>query len=606
MMRMVVEVYLYTPTITSFSAHVGGYNYIDGSRWINTFAQIVGSTASNNRVRFGHNGTNCVIVIGDTAGDGTASDWAYPKVVVKDFQAGHANYAITDWQDGWDISIVSDLAGYTFPGSGNDYSDTLLDANSTKYVDGTLAGTVEDNAAAALDKTETYYQTEAPTGINVGDLWYDTDNNNKAFSWSGTAWVVVQGVQIAASAQIPLKLYYQTPQASTPTALTTGAGVYNFSTKTLSTVPAGWGLSPPTSGTGKVWSTTTTYRALSTDDTVDDGTNTFTTAVSAYALNATAGAQAGVDLRDESSNTVGDSDVLNAYAHHSSNLTVTVGPTGDYNTLSDALDAVTNKFITWAASSNQITIQCQSTFVMNEKISVDGINLSWITIDFNGCEFSATPTVNTYGIILASYGGVSPVLAGGITLKGTSGGFHSFARTYAQGSTIICDTNLDITDSTNLFTGFHAQTGGIIYAQSTSSDGLETVAEASDGGTIHLANSSHTDVQGRGLEATKSSKISASNISLTGKTSHGSQAVYATGGSEISCPISDFNYFGASLGVVYAVSSTVRCDSATITNRGAASFDVYIGSGAIVSATGGTYDTNKTVNAISSSGVIFN
>ncbi len=53
--------------------------------------------------------------------------------------------------------------------------------------------------ATADGKIYTYSQTTAPTGMvagDVGDLWIDTDDNNKLYRYSGTAWVAVQDTHL--------------------------------------------------------------------------------------------------------------------------------------------------------------------------------------------------------------------------------------------------------------------------------------------------------------------------------------------------------------------------------------------------------------------------
>jgi hypothetical protein len=89
-----------------------------------------------------------------------------------------------------------------------------------------------------------------------------------------------------------ITFYYNTAQGSAPTTPVIGAGAYNFSTKTI-TAPASWSITPPTTGTGKVWTTTTIFKGTGHTATADDGTNTFTTPLSAYDLNATLGAPSG-------------------------------------------------------------------------------------------------------------------------------------------------------------------------------------------------------------------------------------------------------------------------------------------------------------------------
>lgn len=51
------------------------------------------------------------------------------------------------------------------------------------------------------DKQRVFRQTTAPTNspagtLIVGDLWYDTDDNNKAYYWDGTSWVVTSTITI--------------------------------------------------------------------------------------------------------------------------------------------------------------------------------------------------------------------------------------------------------------------------------------------------------------------------------------------------------------------------------------------------------------------------
>ena len=49
-------------------------------------------------------------------------------------------------------------------------------------------------------KTKAYYQATAPTtGMTEGDIWFDTDDGNKQYYYNGTAWVSVQDTAIAAA-----------------------------------------------------------------------------------------------------------------------------------------------------------------------------------------------------------------------------------------------------------------------------------------------------------------------------------------------------------------------------------------------------------------------
>jgi hypothetical protein len=64
--------------------------------------------------------------------------------------------------------------------------------------DASTAITNAANAQATADgKVTTFYQTTAPTAEGVGDLWSDTDDGNTLYRWSGTAWVNVQDSDMA-------------------------------------------------------------------------------------------------------------------------------------------------------------------------------------------------------------------------------------------------------------------------------------------------------------------------------------------------------------------------------------------------------------------------
>lgn len=87
------------------------------------------------------------------------------------------------------------------------------------YRSGVWVNTQDSQIAAAINSAQTaqttadgkadvYYQTAAPTGLatsDKGDIWIDTDDNNKMYVWSGTVWQVAQdyytALSIANSAQ---------------------------------------------------------------------------------------------------------------------------------------------------------------------------------------------------------------------------------------------------------------------------------------------------------------------------------------------------------------------------------------------------------------------
>ena len=70
--------------------------------------------------------------------------------------------------------------------------------------DSAIATALQDAAdadAKADGKVTTFYQNAAPTAEGTGDLWVDTDDGNKLYRWSGSAWVSVQDTAIATAQQ---------------------------------------------------------------------------------------------------------------------------------------------------------------------------------------------------------------------------------------------------------------------------------------------------------------------------------------------------------------------------------------------------------------------
>lgn len=54
----------------------------------------------------------------------------------------------------------------------------------------------QDAQATADGKVQSFYSPTSPTAEGVGDLWFDTDDGNKQYRWSGSAWVAVQDTAI--------------------------------------------------------------------------------------------------------------------------------------------------------------------------------------------------------------------------------------------------------------------------------------------------------------------------------------------------------------------------------------------------------------------------
>jgi hypothetical protein len=81
-------------------------------------------------------------------------------------------------------------------------SAIINEASTRSTADATLSTQINTVSSVANGKNRTYSQTTAPgaTGLVVGDIWFDTDDNNKAYRWSGSAWGATDDTRIAANA----------------------------------------------------------------------------------------------------------------------------------------------------------------------------------------------------------------------------------------------------------------------------------------------------------------------------------------------------------------------------------------------------------------------
>ena len=111
----------------SFGLRIGGNNNNQNDSWENVSAQLISSNTNQNfNVRFGHDGDKCAIYIGESD-----SSWSSPLINLYNFSASYNDNSssIDDWNDGWVISIVSNL-GVISKISEAGLISTLLDVNS--------------------------------------------------------------------------------------------------------------------------------------------------------------------------------------------------------------------------------------------------------------------------------------------------------------------------------------------------------------------------------------------------------------------------------------------------------------------------------------------
>lgn len=94
--------------------------------------------------------------------------------------AGADEIAGGEWEAVRDTDIAQAIS---------DAADAATDA-ATAIADAAEAKGIADG------KVTTFYQAEAPTAEGTGDLWLDTDDD-RLYRWSGSAWVEIQDTDIA-------------------------------------------------------------------------------------------------------------------------------------------------------------------------------------------------------------------------------------------------------------------------------------------------------------------------------------------------------------------------------------------------------------------------
>jgi len=105
MIKFVVDIFDYR-TQESVTVFVGGYTYQNvgsgNTTWYYVSATVLGQSANQNyTVRFGDNGTEHCVWIGDTT-----STWNHLQVIVRDFFAGYTA-DINNYLGAWDINVVT-------------------------------------------------------------------------------------------------------------------------------------------------------------------------------------------------------------------------------------------------------------------------------------------------------------------------------------------------------------------------------------------------------------------------------------------------------------------------------------------------------------------
>lgn len=96
-----------------------------------------------------------------------------------------------------DSAMASQITTLVSAVSGNT-SGIQTEATTRANADDALSSAISTVSATANAKNKTYRQVSAPTsGMTAGDLWFDSDDSNKPYRYSGSAWVATEDTRIA-------------------------------------------------------------------------------------------------------------------------------------------------------------------------------------------------------------------------------------------------------------------------------------------------------------------------------------------------------------------------------------------------------------------------
>ena len=186
----------YQPTAPATSASTLGDYWIDsdddqlyrfnGSAWESSRDSLITSTASD------------LSQLTATVDDNTA-DISTNATAISDEVTARAQ-AVSQ------VSAATAAKNQTFVGTSAPTAiaagDLWIDTNANnKLYRATAAGTnswVEVRDDSNDTKATIFAQSSAPTALAVGDMWIETDNNDKVYRWSGSAWTPV-GIPTQAS-----------------------------------------------------------------------------------------------------------------------------------------------------------------------------------------------------------------------------------------------------------------------------------------------------------------------------------------------------------------------------------------------------------------------
>ena len=309
--------------------------------------------------------------------------------------------------------------------------------------------------------------------------------------------------------------------------------------------------------------------------------------------------------------------------------TITVGATGDFQTINAAIAyAVSNYMVAYRSGGFTCEVKLLSGFVMNEQVIAVGMDLSWIYITAE----DASVSINRNGPSDRFGTGSAPAFG---AFQGASTPTIGCLFGFTSGTNLVCGLMAKNCSRGTILSGggfTNAETGvAALYASVVTAVGAK-VRNAKEYGMIAMgasiigagsADASYSTLMG--LYAYQASVLSASSAKASNCTGVASTAgIQGQCGSVVSAPyavVSGSNrgivaFYGTQLSCfqaqarscgnrgVYA-SSGCQVDARAVDTTGAANFGFYIDAGTLMNLYNATGTLNTTANTLSYGGVAF-
>lgn len=225
-----------------------------------------------------------------------------------------------------------------------------------------------------------------------------------------------------------------------------------------------------------------------------------------------------------------------------SNITVNVGPGGEYATINQALEYLSGLYPLHKTTGVTATINLKSGFVMNEQVLVRGLNLGWITIVGEDAETIITHTALTTNFTNADYafpsypafgvskGGTSPRIGQlfRFNVEKVGGDRHGIMAIGAGSSAEVLAGKGFIGAGSN---GIYALVGSIVFADTANISNAGINGVYADSGAIVIANRANASNAGySGINSVGCSIVSAYKTIIQNQTTGSSCVSVAAGG----------------------------------------------------------------------------